>query len=128
LSYKTTYDDKQVQKIAGAINNIMRFKAFLSYGKNYKFDKQQQDDYRGAINFLADGTAVGIRNELYRLLYGFKTAEDEYSRSSIFDNLSSLINDILSDPFSEDYEGLVDDYGKIQNEMLLYVLPQAASR
>lgn len=118
-AYNKIYKDEVVQSISMAIDNVMRFNSLMSYGYTvYDKEKKKHSNTR-MIDFTLGGDKQAVINNVKRLLFGTDTEK------SIFDRLSTLMDDIRENPYDEKYDDLVDDRGDIINDLLLYLDPQS---
>jgi len=63
---------------------------------------------------------------LHRIFVGNSKSEDQYERLSLFDNISSLIEDIKRSPQATEYAGLADNNGNVYG-LLDYLRPMPAT-
>ena len=128
--YKEISDDKQVQNIKNAIDNVIRYRVLQNVGSK---DIKQTDDFTGPIDFTCGGDVEQVNKTIERLVFG--EAEDKNNKNqkprdtrSLFENVARLIEYVEEYPLSESAEGIVDPMtGRVKNEFLLFLKPQPAS-
>ena len=143
--YKPIKDEKFIQAIGGAIDNIMRFKSLLRFGPSaYRLATRKHDNkipYSGPIDFVFGGNVREIQENYHRLIYGTPKEElskyDEslhkYMSRPLYNNVAAFIKTISTAPYSNNpaamelAEGLINEDGTIINEFLNYLRPATAS-
>lgn len=136
-SYETVFDKKVVQAISDAAENVVRQKMLTFYGSpktisdSYDYRKTEKENgYSGPIDFTFGGYQEELQKELRRIFFGDPSAEDQYDRNSIFTNIATIIK-ILENSSEEDrlgkFAGLVNQDGRVSNELLNYLRPQPAN-
>lgn len=130
--------EETVQTIADAVNNLMRFNILMNLSNRASIQEKEeskilQNDVpllTGAVDetanveqiqFVEDGDYIKTVRNIHRLFFGYGNLP------SVPIRIKNLISEILSDPYGEKAEGLVED-GKIVNEFLLYLNPIAATK
>lgn len=143
--YESVFDKQSVQSISNELENTFRHKMLFIYGPkiydqmagvdstsdSYDYYKTQKDKgYSGVIDFTFGGDEEVMLAELSRIWNGNPYSKDPYENNSIFENIADVIN-ILETADIEDikgpYSGLVDENGRVINELLNYLRPQPAN-
>lgn len=143
--YETIMDKQVVQNISNELENAFRHKMLSAYGTkvfeqitgiktdndqyNY-YESEKNRGYSGVIDFTFGGDQDVLISELKRIWQGNPEAEEDYERNNLFENISALIS-ILEQSDMEDrngiFKGLVDENGRVINELLNYLKPQPAN-
>lgn len=124
----------QVDIIATAIDDIMRFKVLTQLGsREYEKIGKPEDKKNavGPIDFTCGGSITEVQNAFKRLMFGDPYSKTERNRRTLFENIAKFTADIQKPNPTEDIlaqsEGLVDANGTLINEFLLYLSPQPKS-
>ena len=143
--YETIMDKQVVQNMSNELENAFRHKMLNAYGSkvfeqitgiktdndqyNY-YESEKNRGYSGVIDFTFGGDQDVLISELKRIWQGDPEAEEDYERNNLFENISALIS-ILEQSDMEDrtgiFKGLVDENGRVINELLNYLKPQPAN-
>lgn len=143
--YETIMDKQVVQNMSNELENAFRHKMLNAYGPkvfeqitgikqdtdsyNY-YESEKQRGYSGIIDFTFGGDQDVLISELKRIWQGNPKAEEDYERNNLFENISALVS-ILEQSDMEDrtgmFKGLVDENGRVINELLNYLKPQPAN-
>ena len=118
-TFNPFYNEKSIEAISAAINNIARFNILMNYGirqQNKKLIGNENSQYETPIDFSFGGNFSQLVRNVSDLLFG------NNEQRSLPGRLFDFISDILNNPESEDAEGLVED-GKIINQFLSYLQP-----
>lgn len=143
--YETVFDKQSVQNMSNELENTFRHKMLFIYGPkiydqmtgidsssdSFDYYQSQKDrGYSGVIDFTFGGDEDVMLDELKRIWNGNSESEDPYEKNSIFENIAEVIS-ILENSDLEDrrgeYKGLVDENGRVINELLNYLRPQPAN-
>ena len=144
--YETIVDKQVVQNMSNELENAFRHKMLTAYGPkvfeqitgiksdtdsyNY-YESEKNRGYSGVIDFTFGGDQDVLISELKRIWQGNPEAEEDYERNNLFENISALIS-ILEQSDMEDrtgiFKGLVDENGRVINELLNYLKPQPANQ
>jgi hypothetical protein len=122
-------------EISIAIENVMRHRMLEQYGTpnmlpddEYSWSKVERDNsYSGPIDFTFGGYSDERNKELKRIMFGDKQSNDPYEQNSIFRNISILIQRLENSSMEERsgvFRGLVNQNGRVINELLNYLRPQ----
>lgn len=118
--YSMQFNDDALNAIGSFIDDMFRFTSLVS----------TNDTQNYVIDLAKNGNLEEIKTITRNLIYG-EYSEDSNGEivkksDSIFDRVSMLIEDIRNNP--NDYEGLVDENGKLINDLLLYLRPLGPSK
>lgn len=143
--YETILDKQSVQSISNELENTFRHKMLFMYGPkiydqltgldstndSYDYYQVQKDrGYSGVIDFTFGGDEQVMLDELKRIWNGNPKSNDPYEQNSIFENISDTISILETSTLEErknEYKGLVDENGRVINELLNYLRPQPAN-
>lgn len=143
--YKPIKDEKFIQAMGGAIDNIMRFKSLLRFGPSaFRLATRKHDGklpYSGPIDFIFGGNVQEIQNNYRRLVYGtpkeelsnYEEGQRKYMSRPLYNNVAAFIKTISTAPYSNNpqvmelAEGLISEDGTIINDFLNYLRPSTAS-
>lgn len=96
---------------------------------NY-YENEKHRGYSGVIDFTFGGDQDVMISELKRIWEGNPNSDDLYEQNNLFENISQLIS-LLEQSSMEDrkdlFKGLVDESGRVINELLNYLKPQPAN-
>lgn len=124
--YAKVYDDDVIQAIGDAIDDVMRYNAFMSVGyQEYQEIYKKNPD---VIDFTFGGNPSLAVSYMKSLLFGIQEETENgfvEVQPSIFDRVSDLIQDIKSNPRKAEYRNLIDSDGNIINDLLLYLTPMS---
>ena len=121
--YKNIQSKDRIDAIGQAIDNIVRTQTLFNFAETMPAD----EEYNGNIDYTFNGDKIRVQKEIARLMFGDDTSEDPYEKNSLFANISSLIENITKDPRNENYTGLTDDTGLLDNALLKFLRPAPAS-
>ena len=143
--YETIVDKQVIQNMSNELENAFRHKMLNAYGPkvfeqitgiksdtdsyNY-YESEKNRGYSGVIDFTFGGDQDVLISELKRIWQGDPEAEEDYEKNNLFENISALVS-ILESSSMEDrtgiFKGLVDENGRVINELLNYLKPQPAN-
>ena len=144
--YETIVDKQVIQSMSNELENAFRHKMLNAYGPkvfeqitgiksdtdsyNY-YESEKNRGYSGVIDFTFGGDQDVLISELKRIWQGDPEAEEDYEKNNLFENISALVS-ILESSSMEDrtgiFKGLVDENGRVINELLNYLKPQPANQ
>ena len=144
--YETIVDKQVIQNMSNELENAFRHKMLNIYGPkvfeqitgiksdtdsyNY-YESEKNRGYSGVIDFTFGGDQDVLISELKRIWQGDPEAEEDYEKNNLFENISALVS-ILESSSMEDrtgiFKGLVDENGRVINELLNYLKPQPANQ
>jgi len=143
--YETVFDKQSVQNMSNELENTFRHKMLFIYGPkiydrmtgidsssdSFDYYQSQKDrGYSGVIDFTFGGDEDVMLDELKRIWNGNSESEDPYEKNSIFENIAEVISILENSDLEDrrgDYKGLVDENGRVINELLNYLRPQPAN-
>lgn len=143
--YETVFDKQSVQNISNELENTFRHKMLFMYGPqiydrltgqdstkdSYDYYQQQKNrGYSGVIDFTFGGDEDIMLDELKRIWNGNPNSEDPYEQNSLFENIAEVINQLETSELEDrngEFNGLVDENGRVINELLNYLRPQPAN-
>lgn len=118
FGYNPSFNSESLKSFANGLENIIRFNTFMSVGYSIYKKEIKNNSESNMIDFTMGGDMSAVIDKVNTLVYG----SDE--QKSIFTRLGNFIKTIQKDPYSDVADGLVDDEGNIQNDLLLYLKPQ----
>lgn len=126
--YNPIVNAEVVSSISQAIDNIMRY--YILRAAPAK--QTQEERASGGIDFTCKNNPKEVRRQFSRLMFGDPEGSTEYMKNSVFKNLALLIDDLQRPKDKEmnkrvQSSGLVDDEGRITNDLLNFLRPQTAS-
>ena len=143
--YETVFDKQSIQSISNELENTFRHKMLFMYGPkiydrmtgqdstkdSYDYYQVQKDrGYSGVIDFTFGGDEDVMLNELKRIWNGDQNSKDPYEQNSIFENIAEVINQLETSDLEDrkgEFKGLVNENGRVINELLNYLRPQPAN-
>lgn len=143
--YETIMDKQVVQNMSNELENAFRHKMLALYGPQvfeqitgiksdddtYDYYKSEKDrGYSGVIDFTFGGDEDVLISELKRIWQGNPESEDTYEQNNLFENISDFISQLEQSSMEDRldlFKGLVDENGRVINELLNYLKPQPAN-